>query len=418
MNTMNNRYIAMTLVSILFFYQLIGVTIHKQYGFGFFYWPIQEGLLVFFSLFYLLGDRNAAKYILKPPFYLLHFFIWLIIIIQITYLLASYPIKIDKIEQYQILISNFSYYVISMALILNFETILCYINRNKLFILYFIILFFFFLYDFHIQKNAMFALTIGPNFSPKIQESLPGYTWGFHLFFSPFFAILSIVVILYLKKKNHMVLYSLLTILSLYVLLLAGGRGTLLSFFTVLFLFIFSKRAKIITIISIIGITTTASFLIDIFSDNPRMHELLTFNLGNDPSGQGRIKLLEQNLRIINDNFFIGSFHSYYHGKYIHNILSILQDYGFWVFLYFWTIIFHGIYLFIFTIKKHSLLDDFALDTARIIFFFSLIDHLLFKYSSTIRELTPIIVTYGYAILVLNTNYLEKTTKERKLCLN
>jgi hypothetical protein len=121
----------------------------------------------------------------------------------------------------------------------------------------------------------------------------------------------------------------------------------------------------------------------------------------NDGSALGRLELLMTNLRVIEDNFLLGSYHSYIDSNYIHNILSIMQDYGAVGFVVILSIIFHGSYLYLFKNKK----NDMALLIAGSVFFFAVVDAILFKYSSSLRSILPIIVSYGYMILALNTKY-------------
>ena len=409
---LRNKHIAYLLFSVLILYQLIGVTIHKQYGFGFFYWPIQEGLLIFLSLLFFLTNSDKLKWIFSPKFYLFHLYVLVIILFQMGYLFFYKIDHFDKNEILIVLIGNINYYFISITLILNFNNLIVFANEKYVLIIYFIIVFSFFLYDFHIQDEIFLALTLGPNFPPSLMDALPGYTWGFHLFFSPYFAIYTLFTLSILKENKHYFSLYLISIISLYVLLLSGGRGTFLSFAVVLFLLIYSKKAKIVSILIITFIIYLTTFVADTFSENKRMLELLTFNFGNDGSTIGRLELLNSNLIVIKDNFFLGSYHSYIGSEYMHNILSILQDFGVLGFIIILAIILHGFYLFLSHIKSKN--KDITILLAGNIFVFSTIDHTLFKNSSNIVQILPLLVSYCYLILALKTKYIQNNFKVKK----
>lgn len=409
-NNISYKKFAIYFFTFLIFYKIIGVTIHKQYGFGFFYWGIQDPILFFVSFLFILSNLNKVSVISQPRFLLFNLFFIFIISYQIYYLIDfNNPLRTQE-DLAIILFRDIGYILIVVTSIFIFRDLVYFSKIKVLKFLYFLTVISFFIYDFHIQKNILLALTIGPNFSVLLKNTLPGYTWGFHLYFSAFFAIYSIYILTIFKQLQEKRLLVLISFISIYVLILAGGRGSLLCFLIVLFLFIFSKKAKLIFILLSILLFTSASFIIDFFSDNQRIYELLTFNIAEDGSAQGRIKLLANNLKIINNNLFLGEFQSYIEGNYIHNMLSILQDYGLFVFILFILILLHGLKLFILNIK--SIKNDLDFLISRNIFIFSLLEHLLFKYSSSMQELLVIFITYGYIIYKI---YLTQGNKiERK----
>lgn len=399
-------FITIFLFSILVLYQTIGVTIHDQYGFGFFYWPIQEGLLVVASLYYILININRVKILFDPKFFLYHLYILIIILYLSTYYLFY---KVDAVDNNDIGISilhTFDFYLISLALVLNFKNLILLSKLKKILLVYALVVASFFIFTIHIQENIFLALTMGPNFPPQMMDTLPGYTWGFHLFFSTFFIALTFYLIFMLKKENKQLLLYMISFMSLYVLLLAGGRGSLLTFSIVLFLFTLPKKASMLFLSFFILISFSTNFLVDTFSGNERMYKLLIFDLGDDGSANGRSMVFHMNLKIIEQNLLVGSYHQYAGGWYIHNILSILQDYGILAFATILIIILHAIYLSLF--KTRGMNNEISVLIARNIFLFETLDHLFFKYSTDMSSLLLFFTSYLYLILALQTRYFEK----------
>lgn len=395
--------------SFLIFYKIIGVTIHKQYGFGFYYWGIQDPILFFVSFLFILSKLNKVSIILQPKFFLLNLFFIFIIAYQFYYLINdNNPLRTYE-DLATFLFKDVTYILVTITSILIFRNLVYYSKIKVLLYLYLLTILSFFIYDFHIQKNIILALTFGPNFSYLLKDSLPGYTWGFHLFFSPFFTVFSIYLLTFLKQFKRNRLLVLVSFLTIYVLILAGGRGTLLCFLLVLFLFILSKKAKIISLLLGLALITIMPFVVDFFSDNQRIYDLLTFNIQNDGSGQGRLNQLLLNSKIIENNLFLGEFLSYKEGQYIHNMLSILQDYGLFVFILFIFILLHSLTLFIF--NNNLIKNDIDFIIARNIFFYSLIEIIFFKYSSTIQSLLMPLITYGY--IVYKTNNIQGNNIEK-----
>ena len=96
----------------------------------------------------------------------------------------------------------------------------------------------------------------------------------------------------------------------------------------------------------------------------------------------------------------------------MHNILSILQDFGLLGFLVIMAIIIHGFYLYLTYIKSKK--NDVSILLAGNIFVFSLIDHVLFKNSSNIIQILPLLIGYCYMVLALNTKYIQNNTNSKK----
>lgn len=415
MSFLSAKTLAFTLFSLFFIYQMIGVMIHKQYGFGFFYWPIQMYGMALVSFFVIL---NKGKDIIKLSTYLSLFnlYFFSVLAFQIMYLSSntlnlSY---IDNQEILEILIETILWYLVTLVMCFYYKNFLNLLKTNTLLIIYILIIILFFM--FIIKLNLNFsgdisrAFWIGANFPTVIVQKLSssGYVQGFHLYFSPLFAIFSIVYIFILQKEGKKSLSYFIFIISIYILFLASGRGSLLSFILVTSIFLFNKKTLfyfILFCILVFLIVSNSDFLYLLSEKNQRLYDILTLNFDDDKSSVGRLRQLEYNMNYIYDNWYTGGLRSYYailgKGQYIHNILGVLQEYGFVPFSILIFLFLHGLFLCL-KIKNK---EDYIVNISKSIFIYMLIESLLFKHISEIKILIPLIISYYYLI---------KTYKEEK----
>jgi hypothetical protein len=414
-NFINNKNIAFSLYGLFFLYQIFGVMIHKQYGFGFFYWPVQLYGMAIISFFILLTNiHNIFKISAKLLIFNLYFLS--ILSFQLLYLYSNsldlFYLNDDEIIE--IIIETVLWYFIALVMIFYYENILNFLNSKKLLIIYILIILIFIMYI--IKLNLTFssdisrAFWIGANFPSlsisKLSDS--GYVKGFHLYFSPLFALFSIVYIFILQKEGKKRLSYFIFIISIYILFLASGRGSLLSFIFVTSIFLFNKKTLfyfILFCIFVFLIVSNSDFLNLLSEKNQRLYDILTLNFDDDKSSVGRLRQLEYNMNYIYDNWYTGGLRSYYailgRGEYIHNVLGVLQEYGFVPFSILIFLFLHGLFLCL-KIKKT---DDYIVNISKSIFIYMLIESLLFKHISEIKILIPLIISYYYLI---------KTYKEKK----
>lgn len=395
---------AIALYSIMFLYQIFGVMIHKQYGFGFFYWPVQQAFLLLISLVLIIFS-NKIKYVFSQG-YLYHLLFISLILFQIIYIIIyDYANYLPFDEKLSIFFDTISWYIISLAMIMTYPYLFKFKNILYLYIIYFSLIFLFFIYLIHIYPTDYIQALIRGAGIPYSKRSLYyGYEVGFHLFFSSYFAIFSFFVLSYIKRNSMFLFVSLL---SIYILYLASGRGTLLAYLTVFTIFFLSKKAKIITllllaILFVLG--NTQEFQNLLMEANPGMY-FLFYGIEDDPSGQGRLIQLEQNWEYIKNNFITGGLRSDTlvfgeKGSYIHNILSFLQNYGIIVFLLLIVLLVHGLYVIVSTNS-----GDKAYFIATVVFSYFFIEILLFKTVGEIRSILPLVITYNYLLF-----YKYKTT--------
>lgn len=416
MYSVNKNTIAILMFSILILYQVIGVTIHSQYGFGIFYWPIQDYLLLILALFYILSNIDEIKLVYAPSsMYLYHFYVLALLLFELIYIWVMPETRtLDHEQKLTIFHDTIIYYFISLVLMLNFKRILSLITSKNMLIIYAAVIFFFFLYNFHthfflLHDGFLEALIIGQSLPTQVKEMLPGYSRGFHLFFSPLFVIFSLAVILKLKDDGKYFLLYFVSVLTLYVLMLAGGRGTLFSFFIVIFLFAFSRKAKVVTLIAIIVLFSFAQMLESLGLLNERMFDILTFNFEEDGSSQGRLEQFEAAILIIKNNYILGVLHPFQPGQYPHSILSVWEEYGLLPFVLLLAIISHGTYLFIF--KKTE--KTFIYLYAKSIFFATVLDHIFFKYTSQLNGILFIIIPYYFIVSnsILGSSFRNRIQK-------
>lgn len=164
-------------------------------------------------------------------------------------------------------------------------------------------------------------------------------------------SILFLSVLVYRSELKYKFLYFFLIITMTF---LTGGRSEFLGFiFSLLIIFIF------IFIVSLIKRTSVKSnyiyiimlffvvfifilfFLSDINSDFLNNRNFEIFELGNSSSWQAREGLKESNMAYILNSPFFGDFGSHFNiskGSYIHNVFSVWQQYGIFVFLLYFFI--------------------------------------------------------------------------------
>jgi hypothetical protein len=413
-NLINNRNISYYLFGLFFIYQMIGVMIHKQYGFGFFYWPVQlYGMAIISFLVFLLNINSLMK--IWKPLLLFNFYFFSILVFQLFYLFndnlsLSY---FSKEEVFNILIETVLWYIITLVMAFYYDKMINTLTINKMSIIYGIILILFFMYVIKLNQNFSSdisrAFWIGANFPTiyvmNLSES--GYVRGFHLYFSPLFSIFSIVFIFILQKEKKIILSYSIFILSIYILFLASGRGSLITFIFINLIFLLNKKTLfyLLSISFFLYIIINSTDLLILLSErNQRLYDILTLNFSDDNSSIGRIKQFEYNVRFIYENWYTGGLRSYYailgKGQYIHSVLSVLQEYGFIAFSALIFLFIHGLYLII-KIKNNY----FIVLISKAIFLYILIEVFLFKYVSEIKILIPLIISYYYLI---------KTYKEGK----
>ncbi len=398
----NIEFFAIALFSIMFLYQIFGVMIHKQYGFGFFYWPVQQSFLLLISLVLIIFS-NKVKYVFSLG-YLYHLLFISLVVFQIIYIIIdNYANYLPFEDKLSILFDTISWYIISLAMIITYPYLFKFKNNLYLYIIYFLIVFIFFMYLLHLYPNDYVqTLMLGADIPYDNRSSYGGYEVGFHLFFSPYFAIFSFFVLSYTKRTS---MFLLISFLSIYILFLASGRGSLLAYLVVFTIFFLSRKTKIIILlllVLIIILGNTQEFQNFFMETNPRMY-FLFYGIEDDPSGQGRMLQLAKNWEYIKDNPITGGLKSDIlvfgkKGAYIHNILSFLQNYGIIIFSILIMIIIHGLYLLITTYSR-----DKAYFVATIVFSYFLIEILLFKSVGGIRAILPLIISY-FSLLTYKYN--------------
>jgi hypothetical protein len=413
-NLVTKKNISIALFGLFFIYQMIGVMIHKQYGFGFFYWPVQlygMALIVFFVI--LTNITNILK--TASYLYLFNLYFFSILAFQLLYLLndSLALVYLPNEEIIEIIIETILWYFIALVMCFYYEYILNILKTNKLLLIYILIVIFFFMYIIKLNQNfsgdISRAFIVGANFPTlsiaKLSES--GYVRGFHLYFSPLFAIFSMALIFILRNEGKVKLSYFIYFISIYLLLLASGRGSLLSFIFVTSIFLFTKKTMIYLMFffAFCYLILTSTDILSLLSEsNQRLYDILTLNFDDDKSSVGRLRQLEYNLNYIYENWYTGGLRSYYailgKGEYIHNILGVIQEYGFIPFLTLIFLFLHGLYLCI-KIK----IDNYIVTISKAIFIYMIIESILFKHISEIKILIPAIISYYYLI---------KTYKEGK----
>lgn len=397
----NNKSISFSLFGILFVYQIIGVCIHKQFGFGFFYWPVQEYFLLFLSLFVIWTNLEKFINFYKIGF-LYHIYIFSIIAYLIVYLYSpSYSVHLSYDAKLDIFFETLKWYTISLAMGFTFKFLISELNIKSLTIVYFIIVFFFFAYILKLNhQDVMRAFIRGANFpSYEINEylSASGYVKGFHLYFSPLFSIFSILYLYFLKNKK--IPFFIVSILSIYILYLASGRGSLLAFTFSILLFMTKLKTKLIIVLIVIFTFLPLAAWLEEY--NPRFYNLITFNLEDDPSARGRIMDFEHNMEYIKENLLVGGLRSYHEigSAYIHSALAILQEYGIIIFSIFILMIFHSLYYLI-KLKEHPQFIFIGAWLSYIV-----IDMALFKYVHEAKTMILFSIIYLYLISINRKAY-------------
>lgn len=184
---------------------------------------------------------------------------------------------------------------------------------------------------------------------------------------------LSVVFLCLLLYRTNIKYKTVFVLMALFMVFLTGGRSEFLGGVISLFFFLLlsilttlSKRmmVKRVYLYSILMIVFFALIFIYIYfytdadlgiSNN---RNLQVFNLKEASSWQARENLESKNLELIFKSPFVGNFGSHFslgQGSYIHNILSVWQQYGFFSFLmYLIIMIFPVVNLSIVFIKKES----------------------------------------------------------------
>jgi hypothetical protein len=400
---LSHYYIAMYSFGLLFVYQMIGVAIHKQFGFGFFYWPVQEYLLLILSLFIIfIYKKKFFQFFDKSSLIFNLYFISITLFLFSYIFIENYSNHITYEEKIEILFETIIWYVISLVMAFNLKELNKNISLKMITIIYFIVLLFFFIYI--IKLNAKYgadifrALIVGANFdSSRINQflSASGYVKGFHLYFSPLFAVFSIFYLYKLKESEKKYQFFIIFLLAIYILFLASGRGSLLAFTFSVFLFMTNVKTKIISL-SII-IFTFLPFANYIEEHNPRFYNVITLNVEDDPSAIGRIKDFQHNMEYIENNFLVGGLRGYFEIKsaYIHSALAILQEYGILIFLIFISMIIHSGLIFLKLIKHPQFIFIGSWLS------YVVIDMALFKYIHEFKTMILFSIIYLY---MLNLN--------------
>ncbi len=396
----NNKNLTLSMFGLLFIYQMIGVSIHKQFGFGFFYWPVQEYLLLILSLIIIFGFKERFIKFYDKSSLIFHLYFFSIISFLIIYIIIEkYSNHLIYEQKIKIFFETIIWYVISLVMAFNLKELNKNITLKILTIAYFIILLFFFIYI--IKLNSKYgsdifrALVVGANFdSNKINQflSASGYVKGFHLYFSPLFAIFSIYYLYKIKENGKSILFFIIFLLSIYILFLASGRGSLLAFTFSVFLFMVNIKNKLISIL--ILFFTFLPFANYIEEHNPRFYNLITFNLEDDPSARGRIMDFNHNMEYIQDNLIVGGLRGYHeiNSAYIHGALAILQEYGILIFFIFISMIIHSGLLLI-KLQKHPQYIFVASWLS-----YTVIDMALFKYTHEFKTMILFSIIYLYMI--------------------
>lgn len=400
----NKKNISYFLFGLFFLYQMFGVMIHKQYGFGFFYWPVQLYLMFIISFFYFFIRLDEVKKVISN-INIITIYFFILITFQLMYYfndnLASY---LSQNEVLQIIFEEtFIWFFIAIVMATLFKTLIDKLNVKSMFLILFLLFLFFFAYIYKLNQNfgADFIriFIVGANFPTIFIDKFlsdSGYVRGFHLYFSPLFAIFILVFIIKLQELNKFKLSYLLFFIAIYILFLASGRGSLLVFIFVSLFFVFPKRFLFLSIglfILFIVFLVNSDFMMLLQEQNERLHDILTFNFLEDNSSLGRLNQLNLNMGYIHNNWIVGGLRSYYtilgEGEYIHNVLSVLQEYGIIPFIFIILFFLQGLYL-VFKVKS----TDIYIKIAKAVFIYMLIECLLFKYVHEIKILIPMIITY------------------------
>ncbi len=410
-----DNFLLISLYSLFFLYQMIGVMIHKQYGFGFFYWPVQMyGMGIITVFFLIINPHKIADQIVKIPLFNIYFI--LLASFQIIYLLNlnKYAPYLKYEDLFIILIETCIWYIVLIPMIIYYERLVNLVSIKIISLLYFIIIIFFYLYV--IKLNIRFgsdisrAFWVGANFpTMDIDQFLSesGYIRGFHLYFSPLFSIFSLLFIALLKNNKKNMTSNCIYIFSIYILFLASGRGSLISFIAVVLFFYFRDKKSwfvlFILFVSILFLISSGFFYI-LEDSNSRLFDLLTLNFDEDNSSLGRLHQFEMNTQYLKSNWFLGGIRSYYiilgKGEYIHNVLSVWQEYGLITFIILILLFMKGTYV-VLTKKGNS----YPYILAKAIFIYMLLEALLFKYIHEVKMLIPLVITYYYIIFYKSNKY-------------
>lgn len=399
----SNKAIAVYLYSIFFLYEMFGVMIHQLYGFGFFWWPIQMYAMLILSFIYIANLYNLKQ--IKNTIISLgvfNLYVITMLTMQIIYLFypdfySAYMIETELLE---ILTETILWYMIAIVMAMNYKNLLRALSLRYLFIVYLLLVFFFFMYI--IKLNLFYgagvdrALWLGANFpSEDIELFLSGYVRGFHLYFSPLFAIYSLLLIAYLQKARKYNISYIVFFITIYILFLASGRGSLLVFMLTFTIFFTQRKIFIYMTILILVMSVVGAPILDLLAEkNERLYNLLTFNLKEDSSSAGRLEQLRVNLEYIQNNLLTGGIRSYYTTaarNYIHNTLNVLQEYGIVTFIFLVMFYLRGSFLLLFKSEKHD-----GLLIAKAIFFYTLIEAVLFKSIHEVKILIPMLIAYGF----------------------
>jgi hypothetical protein len=349
-------------------------------------------LLSVFMLIRYKEDLQNQKYI---SMFLLSFLIvsstisiyYMFDMTYVSYLNRSYII--DN------LIVNVSMILFALVIIGNLELVFKILQSNtkKLFYFYIGIVLLFFYVLFKFTSSVQFALIFGMIFE---DEKLA--TSGFHLFFAYWFAIYSIVLLVLYRDKR--IKFFLIGLVSLYILYLAGGRGTFLTFGFVFFL-MQTKQIKI-TLVGLVFIIFTYFIGVipkdELTYEQTRYVNLLNFEFTKDASYNDRLKQLDINFQSIDNNLFTGWFKSHIvlieQGKYIHNFFSVLQDYGIVTFLLLLLFIFFAYISVLF--QKNNIFGTILI---KYLFLYSTVEIFLFK---SVQQFDVLVVVFvsGYFLII------------------
>lgn len=400
----NNKNISYALFALFFLYQMFGVMIHRQYGFGFFYWPLQLYLMFMISFFYFINKFDEIKDVMNSISIISIYFILLVSFQMMYYFNDNFAPYLSEAEILDILFEEtILWFIIAMVMSKLFKTVVDNLSIKKMFIILFFLILFFFVYIYKLNQNfgADFIriFLIGANFPTIYIDKFlsdSGYVRGFHLYFSPLFAMFMLLFIIKLQEVSRYSLSYFIFFISIYILFLASGRGSLLTFGFISLFFVFPKKFLFLFMsffILFVVFLVNSDLMMLLQEYNERLYDIFTLNFLDDNSTLGRINQFNLNMDYIYNNWLVGGLRSYYtilgESEYIHNILSVLQEYGIIPFTVLILFFLHGLYL-VLTIKS----KDVYIRISKAIFIYMTIECFLFKYVHEIKILIPLIISY------------------------
>jgi hypothetical protein len=299
---------------------IVPVTLYQYYLGKFPHtYSILMNLGTLLSLLILVNISFLYKYNKTNIYDLFIYFImfYMLIIINFDYLSYEGSAYLYK-ENMTILIRSFSMYLIGRTFLID--------SKNKVIIIVFTF----------ILLVTEKLINLDNTFLRLFFELEEGN--GVYLFLGDTFAIVSILLISFIKSKSLRFLVGIIALVTLFAI---SSRSSMYIFLVVLFIMMIKENKFLHNIFFVLIFFLLFYLSISYFEINVVNNRMLNVisNVALDQSAIARNYLLEKGMRDISDYWFIGNYGSQYYnqnsfGSYIHNIFSFYRQYGLTVFIF------------------------------------------------------------------------------------